>query len=110
MQDTRLERSLQGGPGTFARWARDPWRRLSLLAITFLVAFFLGNVITSIAGALSFLDPVVAIVAVAFSECLVRQRPRLQQQGRERIWLHLLDVLRMGFLYGLILDGLRFIS
>lgn len=110
MQGTRLERSLREGPQVFSRWARHPWRRVSLLLLTFLVAFFLGNTITSVAGALSLLDPLVAVVAVAFSELLVRQRRRLRQPQVERLWLHLLDMLRMGFLYGLVLDGLRFIS
>lgn len=111
LQGTRLERGLRDGPEVFSRWARHPWRRVSLLVLTFLVAFFLGNTITSVAGALSLLDPLVAVVAVAFSELLVRQRTRLRQQrGEQQIWLHLLDMLRMGFLYGLVLDGLRFIS
>ncbi|TGG76804.1 MAG: DUF565 domain-containing protein [Aphanocapsa feldmannii 288cV] len=50
-----------------------------------------------------------AFACVLFGELLIRQRPRLLRQA-DRLWLGLIDMLRIGFLSGLILDGFRFSS
>ena len=109
MQRTRLRQVTGGTFPSLALWAANPWRRVSLLAVVFTTAFFLGNSITTVAGSLNHLDPVVAGVTMALTEVLVRQRPRLQRQAN-RLWLHLADGLRLGFLYGVILDGYRLMT
>ena len=109
MQRTRLRQATGETLHGLALWAANPWRYLSLLAVIFTAAFFLGNSVTTVSGALNLLDPMVAVLAMALTEILVRQRPRLQRQGN-RLWLHLVDAFRIGFLYGVILDGFRLMS
>jgi len=97
---------MGGSLHDLALWAANPWRHVSLLAVVFTAAFLLGNGVTTISGALNVFDPVAAIAAMALTELLVRQRPRLQRQDNH-LWLHLVDAFRVGFLYGIILDGFR---
>jgi len=109
MQRTLLHQIMEESLHGLARWAANPWRHLSLLAVVFTVAFLLGNGVPTVSGAQNLLDPVAAIAVMVVTELLVRQRPRLQRQSK-RIWLHLLDALRLGFLYGVVLDGFRLMA
>ncbi|MEY3544837.1 MAG: hypothetical protein RLZZ247_994, partial [Cyanobacteriota bacterium] len=57
LQRTRLQQSLGGAWPRLEQWARNPWRRLSVLLIVLLSTFFLGNAVSTIIGARAFLDP-----------------------------------------------------
>jgi len=89
------------------RWARNPWRRLSLLLIVLLAALVLGGSLASITGALAYFDPVSAVVAVLLLEAAVRARRWLRSRRQDRLLLQLLDMARIGTLYGLLLDGFK---
>lgn len=108
-QRTRLRQTMGESLHGLSLWAANPWRHVSLLAVVFTAAFLLGNGITTVAGALNVFDPMAAVVAMALTELLVRQRPRLQRQDNH-LWLHLVDAFRVGFLYGIILDGFRLMT
>ena len=89
------------------RWARNPWRRLSLLLIVLLSTFFIGNAVSTIVGARAFLDPPAALICVALIELAIRaRRPLLSREG-DRLGLQLLDMTRIGFCYGLLLEGFK---
>ena len=109
MQRTRLRQVMGESLHHLARWAANPWRFWSLLVVLFTAAFLLGNSITSVSGALNIFDPTAAVLTMVFIELLVRQRPRLRRQSN-RLWLHLVDAFRAGFLYGVILDGFRLMT
>lgn len=109
MQRTRLRQVMGESLRNLALWAANPWRYMSLLAVISTTAFLLGNVVTTISGALNLLDPMAAMALMALMEVLVRQRPRLQRQ-RNHLWLHLVDAFRMSFLYGIIRDGFRLMA
>ena len=109
MQRTRLRRVMGESLHGLALWAANPWRYVSLLAVIFTGAFALGNGITTISGTLNLFDPIAAITAMTLTEVLVRQRPFLQRQ-RNHLWLHLVDAFRVGFLYGVLLDGFRLMA
>ena len=109
MQRTRLRQVMGESLHGLALWAANPWRQGSLLAVVFTASFLLGNGITTVAGTLNVFDPMAAVIAMALTEALVRQRPRLQRQNN-RLWLHLVDAFRVGFLYGIILDGFRLMT
>jgi Protein of unknown function (DUF565) len=89
------------------RWASNPWRRLSLLLIVLLASFVLGNAVGTITGAKSFLDPVAALLCVLAIELGIRLRRPLLQRGGDRLGLQLLDMTRLGFCYGLLLEGFK---
>lgn len=107
LQRTRLQASLGGAGQRLQRWAENPWRRLSLLLIVLLSCFFIGGAIGTITGALAFLDPLAALICVVAIELAVRWRRPLLQQPGDRLGLQLLDMARIGLLYGLLLEGFK---
>ncbi|GDX72809.1 hypothetical protein LBMAG39_12420 [Cyanobium sp.] len=106
-QRTRLQRSLGGAWPRLEQWASNPWRRLSLLLIVLLGAFVLGNAIGTLTGARAFLDPVAALLCVVLIEIAIRLRGPLRRRPGDRLGLELVDMTRMGFSYGLLLEGFK---
>ena len=106
-QRTRLQRSLGGAWPQLEQWASNPWRRLSLLLIVLLGAFMLGNAIGTLTGARAFLDPVAALLCVVLIELAIRLRAPLRRRPGDRLGLELVDMTRMGFSYGLLLEGFK---
>jgi hypothetical protein len=105
-QQTRFQqRVAQAGDGLVA-WAANPWRRVSLLLIVLLTAFAIGSGLGTITGALSSIDQVSALGCVLAIEAAARLRTPLRRR-RERLALQILDMARMGLLYGLLLDGFK---
>jgi hypothetical protein len=105
-QQTRFQqRVAQAGDG-LVHWAGNPWRRFSLLLIVLLGAFAVGNGVGAISGALSMVDQVWAFGCVLLLETAARLRGRLRKRP-DRLGLQLLDMARMGLLYGLLIDGFK---
>jgi hypothetical protein len=107
LQRTRLQQSLGGAWPRLEQWARNPWRRLSLLLIVLLSTFFLGSAVSTIIGARAFLDPTAALICVVLIELAIRARRPLLSRGGDRLGLELLDMSRVGFCYGLLLEGFK---
>ncbi|WP_235299944.1 DUF565 domain-containing protein [Synechococcus sp. GFB01] len=106
-QQTRFQQELAGAGDALVAWARNPWRRLSLQLIVLLVSFSIGGMVGAITGALSKLDPVAALICVAAMELAIRARGPLRRRGGDRLGLQLLDMVRIGLLYGLLVDGFK---
>ena len=102
-QSTRLQRSFGSLFQQLETWAGNPWRRLSVLSIAALFGFLVGSAITSVAGVLGQMDPVGALIVVLGTEATVRLRstdsPTLVEQ--------VLNVSRIGLLYGLFLEAFK---
>ena len=107
LQSTRLRSNVGQANGRLERWALNPWRRLSLLLITALIGFLIGSVITSIAGVLGQMDPVAALLVVLGAELTIRRRR--SSDPSLKLPQQLLDLARVGFLYGLFLEGFKLI-
>ena len=88
-------------------WALNPWRRLSLLLIVLLMAFWIGSSIGSITGAADEFDPIAALICVIALELAARQRRWLLNRPGDKLPLQLLDMTRIGLLYGLLLEGFK---
>ena len=58
-------------------------------------------------GALARIDQISALICVLLLEIAVRLRRPLLQRPGDRLGLQLLDMVRLGLLYGLILDGFK---
>ena len=71
-----------------------------------LAGFAIGSGLGTITGALSTIDQVSALGCVLALEAAARLRGPLRQRP-ERLALQLLDMARMGVLYGLLLDGFK---
>ncbi|MEC7737921.1 MAG: DUF565 domain-containing protein [Cyanobacteriota bacterium] len=107
LQSTRLQTNVGVALQRLDRWARNPWRRLSLLAIVGLIGFLIGSAITSVAGVLGQMDPVAALVVVLGTELTIRSRRSTEPSLK--LPQQLLDLGRIGFLYGLFLEGFKLI-
>lgn len=107
-QQTRVQQRLIQAGDALAQWATNPWRRLSLSLIVLLGAFAIGGGLGTITGALSYFDQLSALVCVLALETAARCRPLLLRRPRDhRLGLQLLDMARIGLLYGLLLDGFK---
>ncbi|MEB3176331.1 MAG: DUF565 domain-containing protein [Synechococcus sp.] len=107
MQSTRLHRLAGQSLLRLERWAENPWRRISLLLIVLLGGFSAGVSLGSVAGVLMIIDPVGALVVVSASELAIRARRPLIRRGGNQLSLGLLDMARMGLIYGLLLEGIK---
>ncbi|MEI6032522.1 MAG: DUF565 domain-containing protein [Synechococcaceae cyanobacterium ELA739] len=106
-QQTRFQQRVAQVGSLLEGWATNPWRRLSLLIIVLLSAFAVGGGLAAITGALSYIDQLSALICVVAMELAVRSRRRLLQRQGDRLGLQLLDMARIGLLYGLVLDGFK---
>ena len=107
LQSTRLQINVGAALQRLDRWARNPWRRFSLLALAGLIGFLIGSAITSVAGVLGQMDPVAALVVVLGTELTIRRRR--SSEPSLKLPQQLLDLGRIGFLYGLFLEGFKLI-
>ena len=107
LQSTRLQTNIGAALQRLDRWARNPWRRFSLLALAGLIGFLIGSAITSVAGVLGQMDPVAALVVVLGTELTIRRRR--SSEPSMKLPQQLLDLGRIGFLYGLFLEGFKLI-
>ncbi|MEB3201023.1 MAG: DUF565 domain-containing protein [Synechococcaceae cyanobacterium] len=106
-QDTRLQRQVLEALSRLQSWANNPWRRLSLLLIVLLAFFWIGSTVGAITGAANENDLVAALLCVLALEIAARSRRRLLRQRGDRLPLQLLDMSRLGLLYGLLLEGFK---
>lgn len=107
MQQTRLQQTVGDAYSRLKSWAVNPWRRLSLLLIVLLSTFAIGGAIGTLTGAHDNLDPVAALLSVALIELAIRWRRPLLRQPNNTLMLELLDMARIGLLYGLLLEGFK---
>ena len=107
LQSTRLQTNVGAALQRLDHWARNPWRRLSLLALAGLIGFLIGSAITSVTGALGQMDPVAALLVVLGTEFTIRRRR--SSKPSLKLPQQLLDLGRIGFLYGLFLEGFKLI-
>ena len=107
IQTTALHRIFGKAFDRLDVWASNPWRRYSLFIIVFLTSFFFGSSVGMINGVLALMDPIGAFFTVAILELMVRLRRVWTYSKRESVSLKLMDVSRMGLLYGLLIEGFK---
>ncbi len=106
-QYTSLHRNFGLAFGRLELWAENPWRRYSLYLILMLTGFLIGSSIGVINGVLALMDPVGAFVIVLIIEIMVRLRRNKYFRARANLFLKLMDTIRIGLLYGLLLEGFK---
>ena len=107
LQSTRLQNNVGDWWGRLNRWATNPWRKASLMLIVMLSSFLVGSSIGSVAGVSGLMDPVAALLTVGFWEALVRLRRPWPKRAEMLLGLQLLDMSRIGLIYGLLLEGFK---
>ena len=106
-QQTRFQERVAQARAGLEGWAGNPWRRLSLLLIVLLISFSIGGAVGSLTGTLAQLDPVGALICVTAMELAIRARGALLRRSGDGLVLQLIDMARVGLLYGLLLDGFK---
>lgn len=107
LQSTRLQRSVGDATSRLDAWATNPWRRASLLLIALTGSFMIGNGVASVSGSLALMDPVAAMLTVGLMEVMVRVRRHWANDSGSHLGRQLLDMTRIGLLYGLLLEGFK---
>lgn len=107
MQNTRLNNLSNATARRLREWFFNPWRRLSLLLISFLFGFFLGSAVATTAGQTAEWDIVVAGTLVVVTEVSNRIFYRSSILARRSLWIESLHFLKVGFTYSLFLEAFK---
>lgn len=107
MQNTRLNKLFDAVARNTAQWFINPWRRLSLLIISWLFGFFVGSAISTTAGQEGKLDIVIAAVLVIITEVASRIFYSRSFTVKQALWVETLNYFKVGFVYSLYLEAFK---
>ena len=107
LQKTNLNKNINLAFQRFVSWTGNPWRRYSTYLIIFFIGFFLGTSLGMINGTLALMDPIGAFFTVLFIETSIRFRRNFKSNRDNKIIVGFLDMLRIGTLYGLFMEGFK---
>ncbi|HEY9828530.1 MAG TPA: DUF565 domain-containing protein [Stenomitos sp.] len=102
MQNTRLNRLVDGLGQQIQDQLQNPWRRLASLVLALLLGVVLGIGISATAGQWAYLDVTVAAVMVLVTE-LISWLFYGRSGARRSLWGEALNALKLGVIYGLFL-------
>lgn len=114
MQNTRLSSIVNVSVVRLSQWSRNPWRRTSLILISLLFGFFLASVISTVSGAKSDQDIVVAAIMLFIVELTSRyvysaKRVNLADGSLapRLLTTEILNSIKLGLVYGLFLEAFK---
>jgi hypothetical protein len=114
MQDTRLTTLVRGTLARFTSFTTNPWRRISLVIISFLLGNFLGTAIITTAGQIAAWDLIAAFLLVVFTELISRlvyrrslARVSAPESDRTALLPEILNALKIGITYSLFIEAFK---
>lgn len=107
MQNTRLNNLFDAIARRLGQLFANPWRRMSLLIISFLFGCFLGTAVSTTAGQKAELDIVVAGFLMIITEVISRFYYSRSFFAARSLWLESLNILKVGFIYSLFIEALK---
>ncbi|MBW4432937.1 MAG: DUF565 domain-containing protein [Pelatocladus maniniholoensis HA4357-MV3] len=107
MQNTRLNNLFNAIARRLEQWIFNPWRRISILIISFLFGFFLGNALATTAGQTAEWDIVVAGTLVLATEIANRIFYNRSVLARQVFWVQAMNYLKIGLTYSLFLEAFK---
>lgn len=107
MQNTRLNNLFDAIARRLGQWFLNPWRRFSLLIISFLFGTFLGTAISTTAGQKAELDIAIAAFLVFLTEITSRIFYSRSFLARRSLWVESLNILKVGFTYSLFIEAFK---
>lgn len=108
MQNTRLNKLVDVISSQLGGWFRNPWRRISLLAISLLFGIFLGTAIPTTAGQAADWDILGAGLLVVFTEFVSRIfYGTFRQQASSPLLAEMLNALKIGLTYSLFIEAFK---
>lgn len=107
MQNTRLSTIVNTTAAQLNQTFQNPWRRISLLLISWLLGFFLGSAISTTAGQQAELDIVAAAVIVLVIEVISWLAYGRSERYRRSLIADVLNSLKIGVMYSLFLEAFK---
>ncbi|KAB8332438.1 DUF565 domain-containing protein [Brasilonema bromeliae] len=107
MQNTRLNNLFNAIALRLRLWFFNPWRRFSVLIISFLFGFFLGSAVATTAGQSAEWDVVVAGMLMVLTEIGSRIYYGRSIRERQALWVESLNILKIGLMYSLFLEAFK---
>lgn len=107
MQNTRLSTIVNTTAAQLNQTFQNPWRRISLLLISWLLGFFLGSAISTSAGQRAELDIVAAAVIVLVIEVISWFAYGGSEGYRRSLIADVLNSLKIGVMYSLFLEAFK---
>ena len=111
MQDTRFSNLLIATGRQVSAWLQNPWRRTSIQLLSIFGGFFLASAAATTAGQAALWDLPVAAVLVLLCEgiCGFTYGRYGRTGGRQRLALGLsaLNLLKIGFIFGMFVEALK---
>jgi dolichol kinase len=106
-QSTRLERFAKALAAALFGQLRGSWRRRSALILALLLGFYAGNNVTAyLLWRMPGGRPAMVLATVLMLEVIVRLRGRWVSETPPLAWM-LLDNLRIGLVYAVVLDAFK---
>lgn len=108
MQRTRLSTLLDTAGNRLTAFAGNPWRRLSLLALSLFIGFFIGASVSTAAGQRGVWDVIASIIIILITETISSLfYSRLLGRTQLAVWLDVLNVFKIGLMYSLFLEAFK---
>lgn len=107
MQNTRLSTIVNTTAAQLNQTFRNPWRRISLIIMSWLLGFFLGSAISTSAGQKAELDILAAFFLVLVTEAVSRFSYAGGERYRRSLISDVLNALKIGLIYSLFLEAFK---
>jgi hypothetical protein len=112
MQKTRLNLLLAQTTTRIDIFFINPWRRISLILISFLLGMVMGTAIPTTAGQSSAIDIIVASFLLFFTEVVSlyvygRQKNNINQKNNNSTFIFVLNSFKIGLTLGLYLEAVK---
>ncbi|MFM7382154.1 MAG: DUF565 domain-containing protein [Microcystaceae cyanobacterium] len=108
MQRTRLNTLIETNSLRLTQFFRNPWRRVSLSIMSFLLGFFIGMAISTTAGQDAQWDVVGAGLIVLIVELVNRLVYRRSPKSEPRsLWWDIINFFKVGVTYSLFLEAFK---
>ncbi|HEY9848058.1 MAG TPA: DUF565 domain-containing protein [Leptolyngbyaceae cyanobacterium] len=108
MQNTRLNKLVDVISSQMGSWFINPWRRISLLAISLLFGIFLGTAIPTTAGQAADWDILGAGLLVGFTELTSRIFYGVfRRKASSSLLAAMLNALKIGLTYSLFIEAFK---
>ncbi len=106
-QKTKFQVLIVDNLKTISLWARNPWRRYSLALLVFFVGYFFGSSLGMISAVYNLMDPISSLFSVIFIEILIKLRRFFLIDTNNKLYILIIDFLRIGLLYGFFTESLK---
>ena len=106
-QKTKFQLLVIDNLNRLSHWAVNPWRRYSLSITVLLIGYFFGSSLGMISAVIELIDPVGAFLSVVLIEIMIKFRRRLGSDRGKKIFVLLIDSLRLGLFYGFFTESLK---